>query len=261
MSSRSLSGKSAAAAAAAATSINMTKKKQHQRQLDNFSGIGTITKRQKKDDVANKKIVTPDNYDGEDDGIRNSNEGDYGTTRRLLEFDNDDDEKLNDLDDNDAYYTSSDDNNNNNNNNNNNPLKKTKNNDESSLSSKQLHLHASLDYLHRGRSKSSSAGNNNCNDDNAAILLTTTPTMKAYRFIRKHYLIPNTIETDYKFGPHSGSTFEDRVIRAYTLNQLIPRHGKKKQQDNSSSSSSTLLLVCSYCGNEGHNRNNCVQLL
>jgi hypothetical protein len=236
----------------------MTKKKQHQRQLDNYfsgDGIGTITKRQKKDDVTNKKIVTPDNNDGEDDGIRTSNEGDYGTTRRLLEFGNDDDEKLNDLvDDDDAYYTSSDDN----------PLKKTETNGESSLSSKQLHLHASLDYLHRGRSKSSSAGNNNCNDDNSAILLTTTPTMKAYRFIRKHYLIPNTIETDYKFGPHSGSTFEDRVIRAYTLNQLIPRHCKKKQQDDSSSSSSsisTLLLVCSYCGNEGHNRNSCVQLL
>ena len=54
----------------------------------------------------------------------------------------------------------------------------------------------------------------------------TTGQMNAYRFIRNHFNIPKDIELDSKFGPWSGICFEERIIRAYTLSQLVPRSGE-----------------------------------
>ena len=96
------------------------------------------------------------------------------------------------------------------------------------------HIHSSLDYHHRGD------------------LPLDQGTLKAYRFIRNHFLIPKDIESDPKFGSYSGSCFEERVIRAYALGML-------KQKDESMDKSD--LLVCSYCGDEGHQRDECSQLL
>lgn len=109
-------------------------------------------------------------------------------------------------------------------------------NDESHKSSKKLdqdHMYKSLDYRHRGE------------------LQLDQGSLKAYRFIRNHFLIPNDIENNEKFGPHSGQCFEQRVIRAYTLGQL---KAKKEYKGES-------LLVCSYCGDEGHKRDACLKLL
>ena len=75
--------------------------------------------------------------------------------------------------------------------------------------------------------------------------------MKAYRFVREHYLVPRDIEADPKFGPYSGSCFEERVIRAYSLGQLEPKGGGGEDA----------LLVCSYCGEVGHKRGGCPELL
>jgi len=94
------------------------------------------------------------------------------------------------------------------------------------------HIRSILDYHHRGE------------------LPLDQGTLKAYRFIRNHFLIPRNIEADPKFGAYSGSCFEERVIRAYTLGQLEPRIPKKGS-----------LLVCSYCGGEGHKRDDCLELL
>lgn len=109
-------------------------------------------------------------------------------------------------------------------------------NDESHKSIKKLdqdHMYKSLDYRHRGE------------------LQLDQGSLKAYRFIRNHFLIPNDIENNEKFGPHSGQCFEQRVIRAYTLGQL---KAKKEYRGES-------LLVCSYCGDEGHKRDACLKLL
>jgi len=109
-------------------------------------------------------------------------------------------------------------------------------NDESLKSSMKLdqdHMYKSLDYRHRGE------------------LTLDQGSLKAYRFIRNHFLIPNDIENNEKFGPHSGQCFEQRVIRAYTLGQL---KAKKEFMGES-------LLVCSYCGDEGHKRDACLKLL
>ena len=96
------------------------------------------------------------------------------------------------------------------------------------------HIHYTLDYHHRGE------------------LPLDQGTLKAYRFIRQHFLIPCDIESDPKFGAYSGSCFEERAIRAYSLGQLEP---KKSNQSESS------LLVCSYCGDVGHKRERCLKLL
>jgi len=109
----------------------------------------------------------------------------------------------------------------------------------------QGHIHASLDYHHRGE------------------MPLDQGKLKAYRFIRNNFLIPSDIEENAKFGPHSGQCFEERVIRAYTLDQLKPKksHEKSTTSGGSSSSSSSSLFVCSYCGDEGHKRDGCLKLL
>jgi len=96
------------------------------------------------------------------------------------------------------------------------------------------HMHSSLDYHHRGD------------------LPLDQGKLKAYRFIRNHFLIPRDIEADPKFGTYSGSCFEERVIRAYTLGQLKPKKSKL---------SASSLVVCSYCGEEGHARDDCPELV
>lgn len=96
------------------------------------------------------------------------------------------------------------------------------------------HIHSSLDYHNRGE------------------LALDHGSLNSYRFIRNHFLIPFDIETDPDFGPYSGSCFEERVIRAYSLGQLKPKQTAKNGES---------LLVCTYCGDEGHKRDGCLKLL
>jgi hypothetical protein len=105
--------------------------------------------------------------------------------------------------------------------------------DEDAETFKPTHIHANVDYHHRGE------------------LALDANTLKVYRFVRDHFLIPATFEVDHKFGPLSGSCFEERVIRAYSLGELEPK-GEGKKND---------LLVCTYCGEEGHVKGDCSELL
>ncbi|KAL3781480.1 hypothetical protein HJC23_009149 [Cyclotella cryptica] len=98
---------------------------------------------------------------------------------------------------------------------------------------KPTHIHRNVDYHRRGE------------------LALDQRTLKAYRFIRHNFLIPSTFENDRKFGPLSGSCFEERVIRAYSLGQLAPRVATTESS----------LLVCTYCGKEGHMKESCADLL
>ncbi len=94
------------------------------------------------------------------------------------------------------------------------------------------HIHSTVDYHHRGE------------------VSLTTGQQNAYRFIRDHFNIPRDIELDSKFGPWSGICFEERVLRAYTLDELMP----KNKGVNS-------LKVCTYCGEEGHKKGGCMKLI
>ena len=96
------------------------------------------------------------------------------------------------------------------------------------------HIHGIIDYHHRGE------------------VTLTTGQKNAYRFIRNHFNVPRDIELNSEFGPWSGICFEERILRAYTLDQLMP---KKVDIDGRS------LKVCTYCGEEGHLRNKCIELI
>ena len=75
-------------------------------------------------------------------------------------------------------------------------------------------------------------------------------TMTAYRFVRDNFLVPRDIE-DPKFGAYSGTSFEERVLRAYSLGMLETKGDVDK----------TTLKVCTYCGGERHVRDECPELL
>lgn len=98
---------------------------------------------------------------------------------------------------------------------------------------KPTHIHANVDYHRRGD------------------LALDATTLKVYRFVRDHFLIPKSFEADYKFGPLSGSCFEERVVRAYSLGELKAKKGLNEVD----------LQVCTYCGVEGHVKGDCNDLL
>ncbi|EJK59705.1 hypothetical protein THAOC_20038 [Thalassiosira oceanica] len=75
-------------------------------------------------------------------------------------------------------------------------------------------------------------------------------TLAAYRFVRDNFLVPRDIE-DPRFGAYSGTSFEERVLRAYSLGMLETKGDVDK----------TTLKVCTYCGCERHVRDECPELL
>ena len=67
--------------------------------------------------------------------------------------------------------------------------------------------------------------------------------------IEEHYVIPVDIEsTDY--GPHSGSSFEERVLSTYAWGMLKPKDTRKTFADRT-------LKFCDACGKSGHTRFQC----
>jgi len=106
-----------------------------------------------------------------------------------------------------------------------------------------VHIHSNVDYHRRGD------------------VALNQGTLHAYRFIRNHFHVPKNLENDPKFGALSGSSFEERVIRAYSLGQLEPNMNGKRMMKPGSSDGNLMLLVCSYCGDEGHKRDGCSKLL
>ena len=106
-----------------------------------------------------------------------------------------------------------------------------------------VHIHSNVDYHRRGD------------------LVLDQGKLRAYRFIHNNFHIPKNIETDPTFGPLSGGCFEERVIRAYSLGKLELNKNGKMMSKRGSTSGNEMLLVCSYCGDEGHKRDGCSQLL
>ena len=73
--------------------------------------------------------------------------------------------------------------------------------------------------------------------------------VKAFIKIEKLCDIPVDFESNLKYGPHSGTSYEERVVTAYGLNLLKPRSGLHKTK------------ICSNCGGNGHTRDDCNDLL
>ena len=94
------------------------------------------------------------------------------------------------------------------------------------------YIHKNVTYLRKGEGDISDA------------------TKKTFDLVDKHFIIPKDLEQSRKYGPLSGTCFEERVISAYTLNLLEPR-----------SKSSSSVAICSVCAVEGHRRNQCPTLI
>ncbi|KAJ0401857.1 hypothetical protein P43SY_007791 [Pythium insidiosum] len=70
-------------------------------------------------------------------------------------------------------------------------------------------------------------------------------TQRVVDFISEHYEIPADFETSHKFGPHSGITYETRLLRAYKLHLLSAKRGAEPEK------------ICVSCGALGHSDRSC----
>lgn len=80
-------------------------------------------------------------------------------------------------------------------------------------------------------------------------------TRKVFQLIVKNFSIPKDLEQNRKYGPKSGMTFEEHVIRAYKLKMLEPK------EESSSPEGGRSIDICTHCATEGHTRDDCSQLI
>lgn len=75
----------------------------------------------------------------------------------------------------------------------------------------------------------------------------------AFAFVVENYDIPADFETNRKYGPLSGTSYEERVLAAYATNGLTP----------SEDADSDLIRkgICTFCGELGHKKKLCPELL
>ena len=74
-------------------------------------------------------------------------------------------------------------------------------------------------------------------------------TLEVFRLITQHYVIPADFEQSRKYGPLSGTCYEERVVQAYSLGKLAPVDGSEK------------LVICTVCATKGHRRSSCPTLV
>ena len=75
----------------------------------------------------------------------------------------------------------------------------------------------------------------------------------AFAFVVENYDIPADFETNRKYGPLSGTSYEERVLAAYATKGLTP-----------SEDADSILVrkgICTFCGELGHKKKLCPGLL
>lgn len=75
-------------------------------------------------------------------------------------------------------------------------------------------------------------------------------TRKAFEKVMESHMIPQDLEQSREYGPKSGSSLEDRVLRAYALGQLTPREDYQGDA-----------RICTACAETGHKRDACPTLI
>ena len=75
----------------------------------------------------------------------------------------------------------------------------------------------------------------------------------AFAFVADKYHIPADFETNRKFGPLSGSSYEERVLAAYATDGLAPSEGADLDVIRKG--------ICTFCGELGHKKKLCPELL
>jgi hypothetical protein len=72
------------------------------------------------------------------------------------------------------------------------------------------------------------------------------PAERVAAYIASNFIIPEDFELNRRlYGPHSGTSYYDRLITAYEYNTLQLKPGGR------------FAKFCSYCGEEGHLRRQC----
>ena len=99
-----------------------------------------------------------------------------------------------------------------------------------------VHVHKNLDYNTQGKAK-----------------LPET-TLRAFSLICQTHEIPSGLEGKWIYGPLSGYSYEEKVLRAYTLDQLDPKAEY-------ATADSTATKICIECAQQGHVLDECPLLL
>lgn len=94
------------------------------------------------------------------------------------------------------------------------------------------YVHKNLDYRRKGQAKLSPT------------------TLQVFQLVEEHFDIPKDIEQNRSYGPLSGTSYEERVIRTYTL-------GKLTSKDPADAN----VTICTSCATVGHKRDDCPDLL
>lgn len=94
------------------------------------------------------------------------------------------------------------------------------------------YIHKNVAYLRRGETKLDAV------------------VEKTFGLVVRHCIVPQDFENNRKYGPLSGTSFEERVIAAYNLGLLQPNGPE-----------SDGIEICSACGVEGHKRDECPKLI
>jgi hypothetical protein len=94
------------------------------------------------------------------------------------------------------------------------------------------YIHKNLDYRVKGRAKLSPS------------------TLQVFQLVEEHFDIPKDIEQNRSYGPLSGTSYEERVIRTYTLGKLTPKDPADAN-----------IAICTSCATVGHRRDDCPDLL
>ena len=94
------------------------------------------------------------------------------------------------------------------------------------------HIHRNCAYFRRGEAK-----------------LNAT-TAACFALVKERFVIPDDFESNRKYGPLSGTSFEERAIGAYNLGLLTPKSPDFEGVE-----------ICSNCAVVGHTRNDCPKLI
>jgi hypothetical protein len=94
------------------------------------------------------------------------------------------------------------------------------------------YIHKNVDYRRKGQAKLSPS------------------TLQVFQLVEEHFAIPKDIEQNRSYGPLSGSSYEERVVRAYALGKLTPKDPTDAD-----------VAICTSCSTVGHKRDDCPDLL
>jgi hypothetical protein len=101
-------------------------------------------------------------------------------------------------------------------------------------SDRQPFLHESLQYKVEGRATHLTAAQE-----------------KVFAWVKTHCEIPTDFDSNHKFGPLSGISYEERVISAYMYKLIEPKNPSEMSQQ---------IKMCTSCGEKGHFFPRCPQL-